>query len=87
MAGGDTISRGVKSSGFNIEDTHVVKLDHLEKLILLVMIAFVWCYLIGDYIDRRIWSIQIKKHGRRAGVFPNMGWIICLECCYQDAIN
>lgn len=62
----ETLFRGIKSSGFNIEDTHVVKLDRLEKLVLLVMIAFVWCYLIGDYIDRQIKPIKIKTHGRRA---------------------
>ena len=42
--------RGLKLSGFNIEDTHVTALDRLEKLIILTMIAFVWCYKIGDYI-------------------------------------
>lgn len=62
----ETLFRGIKSSGFNIEDTHVVKLDRLEKLVLLVMIALVWCYLIGDYIDRKIRPIKIKTHGRRA---------------------
>jgi hypothetical protein len=29
------------------------------------MIAFVWCYKIGDYLDKNIKKI-IKKHGRRA---------------------
>ncbi len=62
----ECLFQGIKSSGFNIEDTHVVALDRLEKLVLLVMIAFVWCYLIGDYIDRQIRPIQIKRHGRRA---------------------
>uniref|UniRef100_UPI004049CE6E IS4 family transposase n=1 Tax=Flavobacterium sp. TaxID=239 RepID=UPI004049CE6E len=37
----ETLFRGLKSSGFNLEDTHVTHLDRLEKLILLVMIAFV----------------------------------------------
>lgn len=61
----ETLFRGLKSSGFNIEDTHVIALDRLEKLMLLVMIAFVWCYRIGDFIDTRIRPIKIKKHGRR----------------------
>lgn len=62
----ETLFRGMKSSGFNIEDTHVVDLERLEKLMLLVMIAFVWCYRIGDFIDTQIRPIKIKKHGRRA---------------------
>ena len=62
----ETLFRGLKSSGFNIEDTHVVALERLEKLMLLVMIAFVWCYRIGDFIDTHLRPIKIKKHGRRA---------------------
>ena len=30
------------------------------------MIAFVWCYKIGDFLDENILKIKIKKHGRRA---------------------
>lgn len=30
------------------------------------MIAFVWCYKIGDLLDENIQKIKIKKHGRRA---------------------
>ncbi|MFT4062468.1 MAG: hypothetical protein QM642_08950 [Edaphocola sp.] len=46
-----------------MEDTHVTHLDRLEKLILLVMVAFVWCYKIGDHIDQNIKAVKIKKHG------------------------
>lgn len=62
----ETLFRGLKSSGFNIEDTHVTIQDRLERLILLIMIAFTWCYKIGDYIDENFKKIKIKKHGRRA---------------------
>ncbi len=37
----------------------------IEKLILLVMIAFVWCYKIGIHLHQ-IKPITIKKHGRKA---------------------
>lgn len=62
----ETLFRGLKSSGFNIEDTHVIALHRLEKLMMLVIMAFVWCYRIGDFIDTHIQPIKIKKHGRRA---------------------
>lgn len=62
----ETLFKGLKSSGFNLENTHVTHLDRLEKLILLVMIAFVWCYKIGDFIDNNSKPIKIKKHGNRA---------------------
>lgn len=38
----------------------------LEKLFLIVMIALVWCYKIGDFIDENIKPIKIKKHQRKA---------------------
>lgn len=62
----ETLFRALKTSGFNIEDTHVTDLSRLKNLILLTMIAFVWCYRIGDFIDTNIRPIKIKKHGRRA---------------------
>lgn len=62
----ETLFRGLKSSGFNIGDTHVTELERLTKLLSLTMIAFVCCYKIGDYMDENIRKITIKKHGRRA---------------------
>ena len=40
----ETFFRGLKSSGFNLENTHAKQHDRLEKLIMLVMIVFIWCY-------------------------------------------
>ncbi|MCC5918000.1 MAG: IS4 family transposase, partial [Cryomorphaceae bacterium] len=62
----ESMFRAFKSSGFNLEDTHVTIQDRLEKLIMLTMIAFVWCYKVGDHIDQKLKPIKIKKHGRRA---------------------
>jgi len=62
----ETLFRALKSSGFNIEDTHVTDLQRLERLFLLTMVAFVWCYRIGDFMDENIKNLKVKKHGRRA---------------------
>lgn len=62
----ETLFKGLKTSGFNIEDTHVTDVERLEKLFSLTLIAFVWCYKIGDFLDQKIKKIEIKKHGRRA---------------------
>lgn len=62
----ETLFKGLKSSGFNIEATHVTHLDRLEKLFSLTIIAFAWCYKIGDFINRNVKKIIVKKHGRRA---------------------
>ncbi|MBR4512927.1 MAG: hypothetical protein IKO59_09095 [Bacteroidales bacterium] len=38
---------------------------HDGKLLLMVMIAFVWCYNIGELVHRKIRPIRILKHGRK----------------------
>ena len=58
--------KAMKSSGFDIEKTHLQKLERIEKLILLVMIAFVWCYKTGIYLHLKYKAIKTKKHGRKA---------------------
>ncbi len=76
----ETLFRGLKSSGFNLEDTHVTHLDRLEKLVMLVMVAFVWCYKVGDFIDTNIKPIKIKKHGNRAISVFKYGLDYIAEC-------
>ncbi len=57
--------KAMKSSGFDIEKTHLKDIQRIEKLILLVMIAFVWSYKIGIYLHQIV-PIKVKKHGRKA---------------------
>jgi len=57
--------KALKTSGFNIEDTHLTDIDRVNKLFALVLVAFVWAYKAGIYLDS-ICPIKIKKHGRKA---------------------
>ncbi|QMU62944.1 MAG: IS4 family transposase [Flavobacteriaceae bacterium] len=57
--------KAMKASGFDIENTHLQDIKRIEKLVLLVMMAFVWCYKVGIYLHQ-IKPIKIKKHGRMA---------------------
>ena len=56
----------MKSSGFDMEKTHLNQIKRIEKLLLLVSIAFVWCYAVGIYLHENIKKINVKKHGRKA---------------------
>lgn len=76
----ETLFKGLKKSGFNLEDTHVIHLERLEKLLMLVMVAFVWCYKVGDYIDQMIRPIKIKTHGRRQVSIFKYGLNYISEC-------
>ena len=64
--------KAMKSSGFDIEKTHLTELERIEKLILLVMIAFVWCYKVGIHLHQ-IKPIIIKKMAEKQLQSLNMG--------------
>ena len=62
----ETAFRAMKSSGFNIEDTHMRDMDRIERLVAMVCMALVWAYLVGEHKDINIKPIKILKHGRKA---------------------
>lgn len=62
----ETCFKGLKTSGFNMQDTHLQDRERIEKLLLLVIITFVWAYKIGIFLHEKVKAIEIKKHGRRA---------------------
>jgi len=53
-----------KTRGFNFEDTHMTDIEKIEKLLVLVSIAYCWCVLIGLWLCEQI-KITIKIHGRK----------------------
>ncbi len=61
----ETAFRALKTSGFNIEGTHLTDIERINKLFALILVAFVWAYKIGIYMNS-ICPIEIKKHGRKA---------------------
>ena len=80
----ETMFRALKSAGFNIEDTHLTDLQRIEKLLLIVMIAFVWCYDVGEYVHRNIREITVKTHGRKAKSIFRYGLDIVTEFLIRD---
>ncbi len=74
--------KALKSSGFDIESTHLQDRERVEKLLLLVMIAFVWAYKVGIYRHQKI-PIIIKAHGRKAKSIFRYG----LDCITNVLLN
>jgi hypothetical protein len=62
----ETAFRALKSSGFNIEDTHLSDLNRIEKLFSIVMVAFAWAYVVGVFADKNLKPIRILANGKRA---------------------
>lgn len=69
----ETAFSTLKSSGFNIEDTHLTDPVRVEKLFSLVMVAFAWAYVVGIYVHENLQPIKIKKHGRLAKSLAKCG--------------
>ena len=65
--------KALKSSGFNLKDTHLKEPDRIAKLVSMVFIALIWCYKVGIYIDAFIKPITIKKHGYKAKILFKYG--------------
>jgi hypothetical protein len=87
----ETAFKVLKTSGFNIEDTHLTEIERIEKLFALVIVAFTWAYLVGDYLSIYIKPIPIKKHGNRAKSLFKYGLTyiatVLLNAFFQDDID
>lgn len=69
----ETAFKSLKSSGFNIEDTHLRDLERISRLFSLVIIAFIWAYLTGLYLHKYVKPIRMMKHGYKAKNFVKAG--------------
>jgi hypothetical protein len=82
----ETAFRALKTSGFNIEDTHLTDIERINKLFALVLVAFIWSYKIGVFLND-ICPIKIKKHGRRAKSLFKYGLTHLSNVLFSNDIN
>ena len=52
----------------------------MYKLFAIIMIAYVWCYLVGIYIHQNIKPIKVLKHKRRAVSLFKYGLDYIFQC-------
>ena len=79
----ETMFKAFKTGGFNLENTHLTDYVRLDKLLMLISIAFHWSYKTGIYRDKEVRKIKIKKHGRQEKSFFSYG----LEWIAQAILN
>lgn len=60
----ESLFKALKSSGFNLEDTHLKNTERLSVLVAVVSLAFLWALKVGHW-QHRVKPIRIKSHGRR----------------------
>ena len=60
----EVLFAALKSRGFDLEQTHLIHIERIEKLFALLAIAFTWAHLVGEWIAQTQ-PLKIKKHGRK----------------------
>ncbi|HAU2458168.1 TPA: IS4-like element ISLpn9 family transposase, partial [Legionella pneumophila] len=78
----ETLFSCLKGRGFNFEDTHMTQPDRIEKLLVLLTIAFCWAHKTGEWRHVQK-AIKIKKHGRKGVSFFRYG----LDLLRDAALN
>jgi hypothetical protein len=61
----ECLFKALKSSGFNLEDTHITNTTKLEALFGVLAIGVAWCVLMGELVQERC-PEKVKAHGRLA---------------------
>ena len=61
----EVLFANLKSRGFDLEETHLVHEERIEKLIALLALAMSWAHIVGEWLALTK-PIKIKNHGRRA---------------------
>ena len=61
----ETLFGMLKTRGFCLESTHVVKGERLSKLLALMSLALCWAIKVGEW-QHEYYPLKIKKHGRLA---------------------
>ena len=80
----ETMFQGFKSSGFNIEDSHVRIQERMANLFAIVMIAYVWCFLVGIHIHENIKTIKVLNHGRKTKSLFKYGLDYISQCLLNN---
>ena len=68
----ETCFKSMKSSGFNVEDTHLADIDRIERLFAILTIASLWAYRVGIIMDH-LKPIRILNNGHKALSFCKYG--------------
>ncbi len=61
----ECLFKALKSSGFDLEATHLKHLDRINTLLVVVSLAFLWALKVGEFVHCQLKPVPIKSHGRR----------------------
>lgn len=58
----ECLFQSLKGRGFRFEETHITKLERIEKMIALLAIGFCWAHKVGEWVATTKKPIPFKKH-------------------------
>jgi len=76
----ECLFRALKTKGFKLESTHMTLHDHVERLLCLLTLTYVWCVLVG-----MLQECPFKLHGRRAWSVVTLGLRTLVRLISQEA--
>jgi len=76
----ECLFRALKTKGFKLESTHMTLHDHVERLLCLLTLTYVWCVLVGI-----LQACPLKRHGRRAWSVVTLGLRTLVRSIRQEA--
>lgn len=76
----------LKTSGFNLEDTHITHEDRLETLLAIVSISYCFAYRIGTYCLKHS-PPKLKKHGYKHLNTIRLGLDLIIDICRGNFSN
>lgn len=56
----------LKGRGFHMEATHLTKPPRIKKMMALLAIGFCWAHKVGEWKEKAVKPLTVKKHGRKA---------------------
>lgn len=55
----------LKGRGFHMEATHFTKPPRIKKMMALLAIGFCWAHKVGEWKEKAVKPLKMKKHGRK----------------------
>ena len=78
----ETLFQNLKSRGFEIEKTHLTKVEKIDKLFGVLALAVAWAIKTGE-AENAVNSIEIKKNGRAQTSLFRLGCEIIQEVLFE----
>jgi len=82
----ETLFGILKTRGFRLEDTHLIKAERVSKLLSLLTLACCWALLAGELAGTET-PPKIKKHGRAEKSIFRLGFEALRSCFCQITTN